>query len=355
MAWWDIPVHLFRRNSEMANVRRLSSVVSQAEGLLRDGNIRGVAGLVGQCRRSRVLVTGLGATLAAWKQTFLAEPRDVDAEDTKALTEALRKTRLVEKDGRRLAGTPGNTDNPVFGILALYALLQETAQTVAFDAERPTPSPSELEAAVGILRRQYADEICGQLCDLATARRIPSCYVAALHGWEVDRDRIREMQQRRETVPPEERRVLDIEIARLETDMQRSAERALERMEGVRLPATYTSKLADELEILAWLAHAPERIDDPRVNRQLLDKYDIHPGRPRAEQLAEAEAAFRELDQRLARIAGRQPCADRLFGMSDRELSSARQESPHRTPQPEVRALGPSLSELPAPGRRMKR
>ena len=126
-------------------------------------------------------------------------------------------------------------------------------------------------------------------------------------------------------------------------------------MEGVCLPATYTSKLADELEILAWLAHAPERIDDPRVNRQLLDKYDIHPGRPRAEQLAEAEAAFRELDQRLARIAGQRPCADRLFGMSDRELSSARQESPYRTPQPEVRDLDPSLSELPAPGRRMKR
>ncbi len=126
-------------------------------------------------------------------------------------------------------------------------------------------------------------------------------------------------------------------------------------MEGVRLPATYTSKLADELEILAWLAHAPERIDDSRVNRQLLDKYDINPGRPRAEQLAEAEAAFRELDQRLARIAGRRPCADHLFGTSDREQISARQESPYRTPQPNAREPASSLSELPAPGRRMKR
>lgn len=355
MAWRDIPARLFGRRSEMEDIRKLSSVISRAEGLLRDGDIRGVADLVGRCRRSRVLVTGLGATLAAWKHTFLAEPRDVDAESTKALTEALRKTRLVEKSGQRPASAPENADNPVFGILALYALLQETAQTVAFDARRPVPPPSELEAAVGILRRQYADEIFGQLCNLATARRMPSCYVAALHGWEVDRDRIQEMRQRRETVPPEERHALDREIARLETDMQRGAERALERMEGVRLPATYTSKLTDELEILAWLAHTPERIDDPRVDRQLLDKYGIHPGRPRAEQLAEAEAAFRELDQRLARIAGRRPCADRLFGMSDRELSSARQESPHRTPQPEVRDLGPSLSELPAPGRRMKR
>ncbi len=204
MAWRDIPARLFGRRSEMEDIRKLSSVISRAEGLLRDGDIRGVADLVGRCRRSRVLVTGLGATLAAWKHTFLAEPRDVDAESTKALTEALRKTRLVEKSGRRPASAPENADNPVFGILALYALLQETAQTVAFDARRPVPPPSELEAAVGILRRQYADEIFGQLCDLATARRMPSCYVAALHGWEVDRDRIQEMRQRRETVPPEE-------------------------------------------------------------------------------------------------------------------------------------------------------
>lgn len=355
MAWWDIPARLFGRRSEMANVRRLSSVVSQAEELLRDGNIRGVAGLVGRCRRSSVLVTGLGATLAAWKHTFLAEPRDVDAEDTKTLMEALRKTRPVENNGRRMAGAPENTDNPVFGILALYALLQETAQTVAFNAGRPTPSPSELEAAVGILRRQYADEICGQLCDLATARRMPSCYVAALHGWEVDRDRIREMQQRRETVPPEERRALDIEIARLETDMQRGAERALERMEGVRLPATYTSKLTDELEILAWLAHAPERIDDPRVNRQLLDKYGIESDIPHEEQFRQVEKSFRELDARLVRMTGRPPCADRLFGTPTREQLSARQESPHRTPQPEVRDSAPSLPEPAAPGRRMKR
>ena len=283
MAWRDIPARLFGRRSEMEDIRKLSSVISQAEKLLGEGDIRGVADLVGRCRRSRVLVTGLVATLAAWKHTFLAEPRDVDAENTKALTEALRKTRLVEKSGRRPASAPENADNPVFGILALYALLQETAQTVAFDARRPVPPPSELEAAVGILRRQYADEIFGQLCDLATARRMLSCYVAALHGWEVDRDRIQEMRQRRETVPPEERRAMDREIARLETDMQRGAERALEQMEGVRLPATYTSKLTDELEILAWLAHnsgahrrSPYR---PAAARQVRHPPRASPGR----------------------------------------------------------------------------
>ena len=104
MAWWDIPARLFGRRSEMANVRRLSSVVSQAEGLLRDGDIRGVADLVGRCRRSRVLVTGLGATLAAWKHTFLAEPRDVDAESTKVLMEALRKTRFASGGTISLTG-----------------------------------------------------------------------------------------------------------------------------------------------------------------------------------------------------------------------------------------------------------
>lgn len=74
MAWRDIPARLFGRRSEMEDIRKLSSVISQAEKLLGEGDIRGVADLVGRCRRSRVLVTGLGATLAAWKHTFLAEP-----------------------------------------------------------------------------------------------------------------------------------------------------------------------------------------------------------------------------------------------------------------------------------------
>ena len=79
------------------------------------------------------------------------------------------------------------------------------------------------------------------------------------------------------------------------------------------LRQTYIEKLDAELQTLGWLARFPERIDDSRINRQLLDKYGIEPGISREEQSRQVEKAFRELDARLVRMTGRQSYADDLF------------------------------------------
>ena len=105
---------------------------------------------------------------------------------------------------------------------------------------------------------------------------------------------------------------------------------------------------------MGWLARFPEKIDSPYTNRQLLDKYGILPGISPAEQYGQIWKAFRELDERLVRMTGRQPYADDLF-------ESLRQKGP----KPEKHASGVRQKEIdsarieqpeqPAAGRRIKR
>ena len=74
---------------------------------------------------------------------------------------------------------------------------------------------------------------------------------------------------------------------------------------------------------MGWFARFPEKIDGPYTNRQLLDKYGILPGISPAEQYGQVEKAFRELDGRLSRLTGRQPCADDLFDSLKRKEAKA--------------------------------
>ena len=100
---------------------------------------------------------------------------------------------------------------------------------------------------------------------------------------------------------------------------------------------------------MGWLARFPERIDDSRINRQLLDKYGILPGISPAKQYGQVEKAFRELDARLVRMTGRQPYADNLF-------KSLRQKGPK--PEKHTQEIVPvrkESTEPQAPGRRIKR
>ena len=135
-------------------------------------------------------------------------------------------------------------------------------------------------------------------------------------------------------------------IWKAENRMVREAERILEGDQEIPLRQTYIEKLDAELQTLGWLARFPERIDDNRINRQLLDKYRILPGISPAEQYGQVEKAFRELDERLVRMTGRQPYADDLFeslrqkgpkpekhisGVRQKEIDSTRKEQPEQS------------------------
>ena len=187
---------------------------------------------------------------------------------------------------------------------------------------------------------------------------MPSCYVVRLYDWDTDMGRLQKMRGRLDGPAcadnPQQVQQLRERIWKAENRMVREAERILESDPEISLRQTYIEKLDAELQTLGWLARFPERIDDSRINRQLLDKYGIEPGISREEQSRQVEKAFRELDARLVRMTGRQSYADDLF-------ESLRQKGPKPEKhisgvrQKEINSARKEQTGQPASGRRIKR
>ena len=187
---------------------------------------------------------------------------------------------------------------------------------------------------------------------------MPSCYVVRLYDWDTDMGRLQEMRGRLDgpACPdnPQQVQQLRERIWKAENRMVREAERILESDPEIPLRQTYIEKLDAELQTLGWLARFPEKVDSPYINRQLLDKYGIEPGIPREEQSRQAEKAFRELDARLVRMTGRQPCADALLdSLKRKETRVQEQPAPKRRQKADV----VPKPDFPAQtqGRKMKR
>jgi len=360
MKWKDRIARLFRRKPEWEREHQRTLIARHAEHLLRERDISSVTDLVRRHRKSDLTIAGIGLTMNTATDRFLRTPEDAAGKDMLELMETLRRTPFAKKIGRRLADVPADTAHSLHGLLAMHTFLLDACLEQHPDSELQPPT-DEVQAAAHIIDRQFRAETFRELRHLAetSGRYTPSCYVVHLYDWDSDMGRLQEMRERLDSPAgpeaPQQVQQLRKRIWKAENRMVREAERILESDPEIPLRQTYIEKLDAELQTLEWLARFPEKVDSPYINRQLLDKYGIESDIPHEEQFRQVEKAFRELDQRLARIAGRQPCADRLFGASDRELSSARQESPHRTPQAEVRDPDPSLPEPPAPGRRMKR
>ena len=187
---------------------------------------------------------------------------------------------------------------------------------------------------------------------------MPSCYVVRLYDWDTDMGRLQEMRGRLDgpACPDDPQQVQQLRerIWKTENRMVREAEKVLESDPEIPLRQTYIEKLDAELQTLGWLARFPERIDDSRINRQLLDKYRILPGISPAEQYGQVEKAFRELDARLIRMTGRQPYADDLFEFlrqkgpkPEKHISGVRQK--------EINSARKEQTGQPASGRRIKR
>ena len=276
------------------------------------------------------------------------------------LMEALRGTPLAKKIGRRLADVPADTAHSLHGLLAMHTFLLDAYLEQHPDSGLRQPKIDEVQAAAHIINRQFRAETFRELRHLAetSGRYMPSCYVVRLYDWDADMERLQEMRGRLDgpACPEEPQQVQQLRewIWKAENRMVREAERILESDPEIPLRQTYIEKLDAELQTLGWLARFPERIDDSRINRQLLDKYRILPGISPAEQYGQVEKAFRELDARLVRMTGRQSYADDLF-------ESLRQKGPKPEKhisgvrQKEINSAREEQTEQPASGRRIKR
>ena len=276
------------------------------------------------------------------------------------LMEALRRTPLAKKIGRHLADVPADTAHSLHGLLAMHTFLLDAYLEQHPDSKLRQPPMDEVQAAAHIINRQFRAETFRELRHLAetSGRYMPSCYVVRLYDWDTDMGRLQKMRGRLDGPAcadnPQQVQQLRERIWKAENRMVREAERILESDPEIPLRQTYIEKLDAELQTLGWLARFPERIDDSRINRQLLDKYSIESGIPREDQSRQIEKAFRELDARLVRITGRQPYADDLF-------ESLRQKGPKPEKhisgvrQKEINSAREEQTEQPASGRRIKR
>ena len=360
MEWKDRIARLFRRKPEWEREHRSTLIARHAEHLLRERDISNVTDLVRRHRKSDLTIAGIGLAMNTATDRFLKTPEDAAGKDMLELMEALRRTPLAKKIGRRLADVPADTAHSLHGLLAMHTFLLDAYLEQHPDSKLRQPPMDEVQAAAHIINRQFRAETFRELRHLTetSGRYMPSCYVVRLYDWDTDMGRLQEMRGRLDgpACPdnPQQVQQLRERIWKAENRMVREAERILESDPEISLRQTYIEKLDAELQTLGWLARFPERIDDNRINRQLLDKYRILPGISPAEQYGQVEKAFRELDARLVRMTGRQSYANDLF-------ESLRQKGP----KPEKHISGVRQKEIdstrkeqtgqPASGRRIKR
>ena len=360
MEWKDRIARLFRRTPDWEREHRRTLIVRHAENLLRERDINSVTDLVRRHRKSDLTIAGIRLTMNTATSRFLRTPEDAAGKDMLELMDALRRTPFAKKIGRRLADVPADTAHSLHGVFAMHTFLLDAYLEQHPDSKLRQPPMDEVQAAAHIIDRQFRAETFRELRHLAETRGryMPSCYVVRLYDWDADMGRLQKMRGRLDGPAcadnPQQVQQLRERIWKAENRMVREAERILESDPEISLRQTYIEKLDAELQTLGWLARFPERIDDSRINRQLLDKYRILPGISPAEQYGQVEKAFRELDARLVRMTGRQSYADDLF-------ESLRQKGPKPEKhisgvrQKEINSARKEQTGQPASGRRIKR
>ena len=360
MEWKDKIARLFRRKPDWKKEHRRTLIARHAENLLRERDIRSMTDLVRRHRKSDLTIAGIGLTMNTATSRFLRTPEDAAGKDMLELMDALRRTSFAKKIGRRLADVPADTAHSLHGLLAMHTFLLDAYLEQHPDSKLQQPPMDEVQAAAHIVDRQFRAETFRELRHLAETRGryMPSCYVVRLYDWDADMGRLQKMRGRLDgpacPEAPQQVQQLRERIWKTENRMVREAEKVLESDPEIPLRQTYIEKLDAELQTLGWLARFPEKVDSPYINRQLLDKYGIEPGIPREEQSRQAEKAFRELDARLVRMTGRQPCADDLLeSLKRNETRVQEQPAPKRRQKADV----VPKPDFPAQtqGRKMKR
>ena len=360
MEWKDRIARLFHRKPDWVREHRRTLIARHAENLLRERDIRSITDLVRRHRKSDLTIAGIGLTMNTATSRFLRTPEDAAGKDMLELMEALRRTPFAKKIGRRLADVPADTAHSLHGLLAMHTFLLDAYLEQHPDSKLPQPPMAEVQAAAHIIDRQFRAETFRELRHLAetSGRYTPSCYVARLYDWDADMGRLQEMRGQLDSPAcpddPQQVQQLRERIWKAENRMVREAERILESDPEIPLRQTYIEKLDAELQTLEWFARFPEKIDSPYINRQLLDKYGIFSGISPAEQYRQVEKAFCELDARLVRMTGRQPCADALLdSLKRKETRVQEQPAPKRRQKADV----VPKPDFPAQtqGRKMKR
>ena len=333
-------------------------LLKHTEGLLRQGDFSALSTLLERYRNSMDIVSAVGKQMA--QAGLIYTPTDTMNRGLMELMDTFRASRFMQEKQVQWV-SPNHTPDDIDEMLAMYLFMRNAACCRYPVSCTQRPEAADVEAAAAMLDDLYRDRSIRELTSLALYHVLPSDYVALRYGMADDCGTVRYFWEQGCALgdswmeeSPDETRERQEHLLSLEARLERAAEKALEAIIDGKLPVPCLEKLEEELQRLQYVPYIPRREDQPESVRLLHYKYGIPADASREEQFRQVEKAFRELDARLVRMTGRQPCADALFdSLKRKEAKDQKPSSPKRRPKADVVPKPDSPAQTQ--GRKMKR
>lgn len=310
---------------------QLKAIRQETAEMLEKRDIKGLKGLLDTYAGSYDIPEGIAMGIA--REKFIRTPEDAADKDIREMMESLKATRFMQQEGS-LASLPLEEADGIHGMLAMHAFMLDAYVERHPGCGISRPDPGEVDAARRILDRQYEGKAAWQLCRFIQVRTYPSEYVMYRYRLAEDFERYSRLNEEClkaiETGDMDRERELMESIGKTETDIERKSEKALDSIEGVRVPDDYLKELDDELGRLSELVWDPRKVED--CYGGFLEKHGIRTDSPMPELEKQIEEAYRTLDDRIVRLCGRQPYAGNLFSAKKRQDEARegdRKQTPH--------------------------
>lgn len=330
----------FRRMAHEPGYRKLGALSEQAEDMLHKENYRGVSRMLRIYHESETVVAEIARLIQ--KSDLCRTPRQAAESDVRELYGRLAETRLAEQGRKGQAEMAPEQADRVNVLIAMHTFMLNHHVQRHPECGIVPPDNNDVKEAVRVLDAdtRTSEKAFSGLYHFLMEGSQPSMYALLRYDMADDYRLHNLMDSGSVDAAALEREYGKLpDFLELDARLTRKAEKALESLCKCP-PVPYLEKLNEELEKLGRLAHKPDNIDDPFINRDFLVKYGIDRRSPVEERARQVENAYREVDAMFVRMTGRRPYADDLFGTVK--------------PKAEIKEVGTDKPERQKPkGRRM--
>lgn len=329
--------------------KQLEAISGQAGELLKDRDFKGLRDLVEKYRDSYEAIERISMKMAVEKP--VRTPGDTADKEMAGLMKTLKQTGFMRQECNRLADVPPENAGGIHAMLAMYTFMLDRYLDKHPESGIRRPEKTEVDAAGRILDKQYEGTDAWQLSQFILVRTIPSEYVIQRYGLAEDRERYSGLNHRcLQAMERGDRRLekeLSEQLYEVELRFEKNSERALESIDNVRAPDAYLMYLSEELEKLAGFVWNPRRVEE--AGNDFLCKHGIRADSPPTELEKQVENAYKSLDERIVRLCGRPPYADKLLAEKRRQTEPRHERKQHvqrqarHVPEQKSRGMKPSF------------
>lgn len=313
------PDENFEDQPELLNRRPLSykeveAIKDQAKKLIKNRNIQELTVLLKHYQHSYAVVEDISIRMA--HTHLILTPEDAADKNMVELMEILKSTRYVET----LTAIPETKANIVQGMLAMHTFMLNVYLQKHPESGIIRPTFTEVDSAKRILDILRKDKNISELSNFILLGAMPSYYVQFRYGLAKDCEKLNMFYEKGVEELKDMPRNYGAEI---KVKLEIEAEKALENIKDVYLPYAYLEKLSGELDQLQTLIRSPHKM--AYFDSDFLRKYGIQVNNSLSQQ-QQIEAAYRSLDERLARLGGRKPYAERFFASLKQQTTTSNNE-----------------------------